>query len=375
MTKNIIVFQFVILFLLTFTIKNSFANKLLQQKEIDFHNNDNIELIVLIDDSQSMKKNDVYNLRLYTLYYLSDILATKKIPFSLVKFGGTSQTIFSGTLSSDQKKEEFHQSLSKLTSSESFTDYTEALMKSLELLKQSQKEKKNIIIITDGKLDPNPDHSLYKHSANIKKKCEEILENKVLQKSKEHQIQLNVINLSRDEVQSPLKRISEKANGIFSSKHSAGSVNKSINKILDNSKEETIRKNHSLMLDIGLGNLLSLYYTFRIFGKHHIGLGSGYLYYQDAETRTEINVVNPSIIWYITVKKILVIRNRVGMDFIEKKGEGYKRTGYMITPDVLINVIRFRSSSLYAGAGMAFVFGREGMELDTVIGTGYKFNF
>ena len=131
----------------------------------------------------------------------------------------------------------------------------------------------------------------------------------------------------------------------------------------------------TLFSEAGLGNLVSLYGTYRIAERHNIGIGAGYIYYKNSDTEAVINVVEPGVIWYMDIMELFVVRGRFGVDLIGRNGESLKRTGYTITPDFLIKVFRFKESSMYAGVSLPFVIGTEGVDMDTVIGAGYRVKF
>ena len=140
-------------------------------------------------------------------------------------------------------------------------------------------------------------------------------------------------------------------------------------------KSETYMKKISLITDIGLGNLISIYGAYSISKNQNIGLGCGYLYYSDYDTDVSINIIEPSVMWMISVADMFLIRARAGIDFIGRKNEKLKTTAYVIAPDFLIKAIRFKKSSIYAGVSLPFVIGKEGVDIDTVIGAGYMIDF
>jgi hypothetical protein len=131
----------------------------------------------------------------------------------------------------------------------------------------------------------------------------------------------------------------------------------------------------TLFSEIGFGNLVSIYGTYKIAEKHSIGIGVGYIYYKNYDTDAVINVVEPAVIWHTEIMNIFVIRGRFGVDLIGRNGESFRKTGYTITPDFMIKVFRFKMSSMYAGVSLPFVIGTEGVDMDTVIGAGYEVKF
>ncbi|MBN1897475.1 MAG: hypothetical protein JW827_01760 [Spirochaetes bacterium] len=140
-------------------------------------------------------------------------------------------------------------------------------------------------------------------------------------------------------------------------------------------EDETYMRKFYVVTDIGLGNMISLYEAYGLSKNHYFGIGCGYLYYQDPETDVSINAIEPSLIWFTTLGDTFIIRARAGIDLVGRKGEGLKKTAYMIAPDFLVNVINYRQSSIYAGVSLPFIIGDESVEMDTVIGMGYAFYF
>lgn len=140
-------------------------------------------------------------------------------------------------------------------------------------------------------------------------------------------------------------------------------------------KSETYMRKLALITDIGLGNLISVYEAYSLSKNHSIGLGCGYLYYSNPDTEVKINAIEPSIIWFTTIANMIMIRGRAGINLIGRNGEALKTTAYVIASDFLVNVIRYKSSIIYAGVSLPFVIGKESVGMDTVIGAGYGLNF
>lgn len=128
------------------------------------------------------------------------------------------------------------------------------------------------------------------------------------------------------------------------------------------------------MIDVGLGNITSLYCTYGD-RQFNIGLGCGYIYYTDAETDGMINSISPSIIISTTVSGIIVLRQRCGFDFIGEKGHKLSRMGYIFSSDLLIKIYRLKESSFCGGASLPVLIGENSVDFDTVIGVSYIIDF
>ncbi len=128
------------------------------------------------------------------------------------------------------------------------------------------------------------------------------------------------------------------------------------------------------MIDIGLGNITSLYFTYGD-KQFTIGLGCGYLYYTDQESERTINSISPSILISTTIDNLIVLRQRVGFDFIGSKGQKLSRMGYIFSSDLLVKIFRFKESALCGGASLPVLIGENSVDFDTVIGMSYIVDF
>lgn len=127
-------------------------------------------------------------------------------------------------------------------------------------------------------------------------------------------------------------------------------------------------------IDIGLGNISSIYLTC---GKNQFsyGLGCGYIYYTDPESSQSINSLSPGVIVSTTVANLLILRQRAGMDFVGLKGYRLTRTGFIFSSDLLVKIFKLKESAFCAGASVPILIGKNGFDLDTVIGVSYIVDF
>ncbi len=189
-----------------------------------------MEMMVLVDDSGSMKKNDPHNLRLYTLYYFGELLQGKDIKLRLIKFGGDSEEVFAGNLKSGLDREEFKKAIDKFRSSDKYTDYTIALKKAYKILKSSDTKEKMVILITDGKIDPDP--AKYRGEPNADEISKKELTDKIVPTLKKDKIKLNVIGLSQNIPKELLKKISRETGGNFYIVNTSKSIDKGFRNLI-----------------------------------------------------------------------------------------------------------------------------------------------
>ena len=120
----------------------------------------------------------------------------------------------------------------------------------------------------------------------------------------------------------------------------------------------------------GLGNIVSIYAAFKT-GIVYTGLGAGFLYYKSEADDTSISVLEP-VVMVMTkpLKKVLILRVRVGLDIIFEKRYGLRAYTATISPDVLLIW-----KGIYAGISIPVIIGKEGAGLAFSIGAGYMFSF
>ncbi len=131
----------------------------------------------------------------------------------------------------------------------------------------------------------------------------------------------------------------------------------------------------ALMGEFGLGNVFSFYGTYKLntglnigeFDMIHVGAGGGYLFYNDKDNDTSINVIGPCIA-IMTKNDTMIFRIRTGIDFISEKRFGFKATTTRISPDVMVLL-----KGLYAGMSLPIIIGKEGTGVAFAIGVGYQY--
>ncbi len=191
-----------------------------------------MEIAVLVDDSGSMKYNDPHNLRIYVLYYFSDLLKGKSIRLKIFRFGGKSEEVYSALLNNINKPQLFARAIDKFKSSEKYTDYTDALIKALKTLLKSNAKEKVCFLVTDGKLDPDPENNLYLGEVNLAQISEKKLSTEVINAYKKHNIKLNIIGLSHKVPVKLLKKLSSDTGGNFYIVDTRTSVKKGFKKLM-----------------------------------------------------------------------------------------------------------------------------------------------
>lgn len=135
-------------------------------------------------------------------------------------------------------------------------------------------------------------------------------------------------------------------------------------------KKVPVKCGMHFIMDTGLGNLSSLYFTYGE-KQFSIGLGCGYLYYTDQDSRNSIHALSPNLIISTTVGDLVVLRERVGYDFIAKKGDKFRIMGYVFSSDFLLKILRLKESCFCGGVSLPVLIGEESVDMDTTIGISY----
>ncbi len=132
----------------------------------------------------------------------------------------------------------------------------------------------------------------------------------------------------------------------------------------------------NIQIDFGLGNLTAIYLSHNIISGHLLGIGSGYILYNNDVDNASLNIFSPTLIYTSSfIYNLIFFRCRYSLDYVSENGSRYLRKTTSFSPDILFKVIKFKSSFVYGGTCLPIVFGSKETKTGILIGAGYNFNF
>lgn len=126
----------------------------------------------------------------------------------------------------------------------------------------------------------------------------------------------------------------------------------------------------SISTELGFGSFVNLNFGYKLFG-----LGVGYLTYNDSENNVDLKVITPFFILSKEVANIFIIRGKVGLDYVSENGNDFSNKSYLFSPEFMVKIFKFTKSYFYVGVGVPATIGKDGVSIDSVIGTGFSFIF
>ena len=149
-TKNIFITTLMIMVLIIVFLP-------IQKQLYSLENTDIYDLVLLIDESGSMKKNDPDNMRVEAAKLFVDLINVlgKGSRVSIVGFGENTN-IYIPLTEISGNEDDIKNSINAIKSNQSLTDMKGALIVVKSMLDERQKQNKTaVIFLTDGKLDIN----------------------------------------------------------------------------------------------------------------------------------------------------------------------------------------------------------------------------
>lgn len=159
-------------------------------------------IILLMDKSSSMQKNDPDKLSVVAGQILLDCINDENVKFNIISFGDTKGVDYFKKISEEPSREDLKDFLSKIKFEDNYTDLKEGLKEAIKQLGEVQGNKQ-IIILTDGKETTGD---------GIKGKYKEEMDTVVDEATKE-KIKISTIGLSDEVDRKRLNYIADKTKG------------------------------------------------------------------------------------------------------------------------------------------------------------------
>ena len=178
-------------------------------------------IIVLIDNSGSMNKNDSTRLSLVSASMLIDTVDLNKTRINVIAFGD--ELSFAKRLSENPRVEELKSEIASIKYDNQHTNMKQGLEEALSQLKEVEGDK-SIIVLSDGK-EEVPGETVEEHEKKL---------NNIIRNAQDMNVKINTIGLSVDSDKNSLLNISSKTLGDYYFVENASGVFEVFSKILGN---------------------------------------------------------------------------------------------------------------------------------------------
>ena len=171
---------------------------------------DNIDVIIALDSSGSMKKTDPDTLRIAAAKLFTTLLGSKD-RVGIISFSGSGTTLLElSSIDSSAKKDKTFEAIDRVNSNGRYTNIYEALLKGQSLIVNGSKDSNKarfIILMSDGKMDVGKEEESLKLAKKIR---EELIPSLV-----EKNIKVYTIAFTKESDKELLSEISKQTSGMF----------------------------------------------------------------------------------------------------------------------------------------------------------------
>ncbi len=178
---------------------------------------ENTEVVLLIDNSGSMKQNDPKNLRIPATNLLINLLKDRA-KLTIFTFSTHTKLLVPAKEASDDYVKQFHNKEKQIDSTGQFTNILAALNAANSAIKDSKS--RFIVLLTDGKID--------RGSKQQDSEDRQIINNTLLPELKKNHIKLYTIGIGSDIDEELLKSLASQTNGIYQFMSSMADAEKSL---------------------------------------------------------------------------------------------------------------------------------------------------
>ncbi|WP_170272266.1 VWA domain-containing protein [Clostridium tarantellae] len=226
--KKIITIAILIIFFLGNMIR-SIDTIAIENKENSYKN-----IILLIDKSGSMKKNDPNRLSILAAQMFLDMINEKDTKVNVITFGDTEKVNFLGNINENINFDNLKEFLLNIKFEDNYTDLKSGLEEAINQL-NGVDGKKQLILLTDGK-ETIEGGITEDYKNDIKK---------LLEKAMKESIVIDSIGLSEEVDKDRLLELSNKTKGDFYFSKSAGELINVFSNIVGHDKEFLVLDNYS----------------------------------------------------------------------------------------------------------------------------------
>ena len=163
------------------------------------------DIFFILDCSGSMKKTDPQDFRKPATELMVSLLGAKD-RIGIIRFGDTAETLIPLTENRTENRTSFSKAIQNISSRDLTTDLFSAVLKGFEEIKNSQRENRILVVMSDGKMDlgsPEKDEGALKKLSDL---LPELVKNK---------IKLYTVAFTDLSDQMLLAQLAERTGGIF----------------------------------------------------------------------------------------------------------------------------------------------------------------